>query len=313
MSLILKGIKQILTPRVFAHKFYGVILDAIAPLLCDKRYLKQRWNYVMGYPLDLKDPQSFNEKLQWLKLYDRQPLYTKMVDKYEAKKYISSVIGEEFIIPTLNIFESVEEIDFDSLPEQFVLKCTHDSGGVVICKNKNNLDKKAAIDKLNKGLKSKFYWQTREWPYKNVKPRIIAEKYMEDESGYELKDYKFFCFNGKCEYFKIDFDRQKDHHANYYNRYCELMPFGEILCPPDYYRELKIPSNLDEMLNKAELIASSVNNSFVRIDLYNINGHIFFGEITFYPASGFGRFDPEEWDLKLGELIKLPVNEHDKE
>lgn len=308
MSLFLKGIKQIIYPRVFAHKFYGVLLDAMAPLLGDKRYLNLRWKYVMGYPLNLKEPHTFNEKLQWLKLYDRHSEYTKMVDKYDAKDYVSNILGREFVIPTLGVWESVDSIDFNSLPDQFVLKCTHDSGGVVVCKNKDDLDKKAAIDKLNKGLKSKFYWQTREWPYKNVKPRIIAEKYMEDESGYELKDYKFFCFNGKCEFFKIDFDRQKSHHANYFNCACELMPFGEVICPPDYNRELKMPSNIGEMINKAEQIASSINNAFVRIDLYNINGQIYFGEITFYPASGIGKFEPDEWDLKLGELIQLPCN-----
>lgn len=306
MNLIVKGIKQILNPRVFTHKFYGVILDTIAPLLKDERYLKLRWNYVMGSPLNLRHPQTFNEKLQWLKLYDRRPEYTKMVDKYYAKDYVSGILGKDFIIPTIGVWDSANLIDFNFLPEQFVLKCTHDSGGVVICKNKDSLDRKATIEKLNEGLQSKFFWQTREWPYKNVKPRIIAEKYMEDESGFELKDYKFFCFNGRCEFFKIDFDRQNKHRANYFSRACELMPFGEVICPPDYSRKLNMPSNLDEMINKAELIASTINNAFVRVDLYNINGHIYFGEITFYPASGIGKFEPEEWDLKLGELIQLP-------
>lgn len=271
----------------------------------DRQYLKYWFKNKMGYYPDLDNPKTFNEKLQWLKLYYRKPILTTLVDKYAVKKYVADKIGEEYIIPTLGVWNSFDEIDFNSLPNQFVLKCTHDSGGLVICKDKSKLDIQAAKVKIERSLATDFYNLGREWPYKNVKPRIIAEKYMEDESGYELKDYKFFCFNGKCEFFKIDFDRQKSHHANYFNCACELMPFGEVICPPDYNRELKMPSNIGEMTNKAEQIASSINNAFVRIDLYNINGQIYFGEITFYPASGVGKFEPDEWDLKLGELIDL--------
>lgn len=271
----------------------------------DRQYLKYWFKNKMGYYPDLDNPKTFNEKLQWLKLYYRKPILTTLVDKYAVKKYVADKIGEEYIIPTLGVWNSFDEIDFNSLPNQFVLKCTHDSGGLVICKDKSKLDIQAAKAKIERSLATDFYKLGREWPYKNVKPRIIAEKYMEDESGYELKDYKFFCFNGKCEFFKIDFDRQKSHHANYFNCACELMPFGEVICPPDYNRELKMPSNIGEMTNKAEQIASSINNAFVRIDLYNINGQIYFGEITFYPASGVGKFEPDEWDLKLGELIDL--------
>ena len=274
----------------------------------DRQYLKYWFKNKMGYYPDLDNPKTFNEKLQWLKLYYRKPILTTLVDKYAVKKYVADKIGEEYIIPTLGVWNSFDEIDFNSLPNQFVLKCTHDSGGLVICKDKSKLDIQAAKAKIERSLATDFYKLGREWPYKNVKPRIIAEKYMEDESGYELKDYKFFCFNGKCEFFKIDFDRQKSHHANYFNCACELMPFGEVICPPDYNRELKMPSNIGEMTNKAEQIASSINNAFVRIDLYNINGQIYFGEITFYPASGVGKFEPDEWDLKLGELIQLPCN-----
>lgn len=312
MKLIIKGIKEIIHPIVFLVKTYDVLLENLAPLIPDKLFIKLKWRQLMNYSLNLDNPKTFNEKLQWLKLHGRRPEYTQMVDKCEAKKYVAAIIGEEHIIPTIAVYESVEDIDLNALPNKFVLKCTHDSGGVVVCRDKKVLDMESAKQKLQQGLKQKFYWQTREWPYKNVKPRIIAEQYMEDESGYELKDYKFFCFNSRCEFFKIDFDRQKNHHANYFSRDCELMPFGEAHFPPDYNRRLNMPSNLDEMINKAELIAASVNNAFVRVDLYNINGHIYFGEITFYPASGIGKFEPEEWDLKLGEWITLPNEKEEK-
>lgn len=272
----------------------------------DRQYIKYWFKNKMGYYPNLDNPTTFNEKLQWLKLYYRNPILTTLVDKYAVKKYVSDKIGEKHIIPTIGVWDHFDEIDFDALPDQFVLKCTHDSGGLVICKDKSKLDMQVAKEKIENSLATDFYKAGREWPYKNVKPRIIAEKYMEDESGYELKDYKFFCFNGSCEYFKIDFDRQKSHHANYFNRACELMPFGEVVCPPDYNRELKIPSNIGEMINKAEQIAVSINNAFVRVDLYNINGQVYFGEITFYPASGVGKFEPVEWDTIFGEQIVLP-------
>lgn len=302
MATFKERVKTFLNPRQLAI----LILDRIAFLFADKTFLKIEYYLRIGKTLNLKNPQTFNEKLQWLKLHNRKPEYTQMVDKIGAKDFVSAIIGSEYIIPTIACYDSVEDIDWSTLPNQFVIKCTHDSGGLVVCKDKSSLDLGKAKKTLNWGLKRDYYYQNREWPYKNVPHKLICEKYMEDESGYELKDYKFFCFNGRCEFFKIDFDRQKSHHANYFNRDCELMPFGEVVCPPDYNRELKIPSNIGEMINKAEQIAVSINNAFVRVDLYNINGQVYFGEITFYPASGVGKFEPEEWDFKLGEMIKLP-------
>lgn len=163
----------------------------------DKEYLKILYEIVMGKRLELDNPQTFNEKLQWLKLYDRNDEYTKMVDKYEVKKYVEDKIGKQYIIPTLGVWDRFEDIDFDKLPNKFVLKCTHDSGGVVICKDKNLFDRKLAQKKINKNLKENFFWQSREWPYKNVKPRIIAEEFLENKSKEEIVDYKYYCFDGK--------------------------------------------------------------------------------------------------------------------
>ena len=183
------------------------ILVRVAPIIPDRLYLKWLFRLKMGKKLDLDNPRTFSEKLQWLKLYNRKPEYTQMVDKYEAKRYVAGIIGEEYIIPTLGVWDRVEDINFDQLPNQFVLKCTHDSGGIVICSDKSKLDINAAKKKLKRSLTRDFYAQNREWPYKNVKRRIIGEEYMVDESGYELKDYKWFCYNGEPKALFIATDR----------------------------------------------------------------------------------------------------------
>ena len=231
------------------------------------------------------------------------------MDKYAVKDYAANIIGEQYIIPTLGVWEHFDEINFDELPNRFVLKCTHDSGGVIICKDKDMLDKAAAKCKMENNLEYNYYWPGREWPYKNVKPRIIAERYLPDNAAKqrdgEVRDYKFFCFNGKVNCFKIDFDRFTEHKANYYSRDKELLKFGERVCPPDFSKNLEIPSNIDAMIQLAEKLSKKY--PFMRVDLYDVEGKIYFGELTFYPASGFGSFIPEEWDFKLGELLKLPI------
>lgn len=256
----------------------------------------------MGYPLNIDNPQTFNEKLQWLKLNDRNPEYTKMVDKYEAKKYVASIIGEEYVIPTIGIYENVEDINFDSLPDQFVLKCTHDSGGVVVCKDKSKLDLDACKRKLKKGLKANFYYQNREWPYKNVKPQIIAEQYIEDETG-ELRDYKLMCFDGKvkCSFTVQNRFKSGGIKVNFYDRNWIKLPFSRHY--PNSEDDLPMPTNYELMIRLAEKL--SKNLRFARIDLYNVNGKIYFGEITFYPGSGWEEFTPFEWDKKLGDFINI--------
>ena len=284
-------------------KIVSGLLNHFGFLLPDKQYLKLKFRVIMGQPLNLKKPQTFNEKLQWLKLYDRNPEYTIMVDKYVVKKYVADKIGEEYIIPTLGVWDKFEYIDFDKLPNQFVLKCTHDSGGLVICKDKAKLNIEVARNKINKSLNKDYYLWGREYPYKNVPRKIIAEKFMVDESGVELKDYKFFCFGGQPKFFKIDFSRFQGHRANYYDMNGTLLPFAEVECMPNPERRFNLPSNFDTMVDIVSKL--SANIPFVRIDLYNINGQIYFGEITFYPASGFGIIDPVEWDEKIGSWIKL--------
>lgn len=276
----------------------------------DDKYLVREYKAVMGKELDLNDPKTFNEKMQWLKLYDRRPEYTQMVDKYAVKDYVSEKIGSEYIIKTIGVWDHFEDIDFDSLPERFVLKCTHDSGGLAICRDKKTFDKEKANKKLTKCLKNNYYYMSREWPYKSVKPRIIAEEYMEDPELAELRDYKFFCFNGEPKCFKIDFDRFIGHRANYYDIEGKLLPFGESNVLPDHTRDIAMPRKLKEMLELARKLSEGI--PFLRVDFYEVGDRIYFGELTFYPASGLGPYTDEEWDLKLGSWIKLPDRKDSK-
>ena len=252
----------------------------------------------------MSNPKTFNEKLQWLKLYDHNPKYSIMVDKYLAKEYVASIIGKEFIIPSLGIWDSFDEIDFAKLPNRFVLKCTHDSGGVVICKDKTLFKEDEARKKLQRSLSTDYYLYGREWPYKNVIHRIIAEEYMEDSDTNELRDYKFFCFNGVAKVFKIDFNRDIEHQANYYDCSGKLLKVGEKVCPPNFDITINIPNCISVMKKLAEKISNNI--PFCRVDFYYANGKIYFGEITFYPASGFGEFLPKDFDEVLGNYLILP-------
>ncbi len=272
----------------------------------DEAYLKRKYRACMGKELNLGSPQTFNEKLQWLKLHDRKPEYTTMVDKYAVKKYVADIIGEEYIIPTLGVWNHFDEIDFDKLPNQFVLKCTHDSGGIVICKDKNKLDLKLAKKKMEKCLKRNYYWSSREWPYKDVKPRIIAEQYIEDNNkeGF-LTDYKFFCFNGKmkCMYVSVNSHTAKQ-KIQFFDRNYNLLPIRR----DDYlvFDEIpKKPNHLDDMIKIAEQLSRNIPHT--RIDFYYIQNRIYFGEITFFTGSGFIPFSEKKWDYKLGSWIKLPI------
>lgn len=288
---------------MYNNNFLKSICYIFFNLLPDKLFIQLKFFKNFHRLPNLKSPKTFNEKLQWLKLYDRNPYYTKLVDKYEVKKIVADIIGKEYIIPTLGIWDNANDIDFDSLPNKFVLKATHDSGRVIICKDKDKLDKEWAKKEMSKSLERDFYALTREWPYKDVPRRIIAEAFIEDPSG-DLKDYKFFCFNGKVEFFKIDFDRFVKHKANYYNLKWEIQDFEEIVCPSDKTQQHLQPKNFNKMVEFAEKLSKGL--PFSRIDFYNTNGKIYFGEITFFPNSGMGKFNPTDADITLGEMIKFP-------
>ena len=271
----------------------------------DEKYITIKYKLEMNQKLNLKEPKTFNEKLQWLKLYDRNPEYTKMVDKYEAKKYVANIIGKKYIIPTLGVWDKFEDIEFDKLPKQFVLKPTHTSGNVFICKDKEKINYKQLRKMINKWLKRDYYLVHREWPYKNIKPKIIAEQYMVDDSGMKLKDYKFFCFNGIAQTILVCSNRNGSFkNTNFYDISWNLQPFTREK-HKNSNEQIKKPKNLDEMITVAEKLSKDI--PFVRVDLYEINGKVYFGELTFYPSSGFEGFEPEEWDKKLGDMLELPT------
>ena len=271
--------------------------------MSDKSYLKLLYWDRFKKKLDLNNPKSFNEKLQWLKLYDRNPEYTNLVDKYEAKKIVSKIIGDKYLIPTLGVWENFDNIDFDKLPNEFVLKCTHDSGGLVIIKDKSNMDRKLAKKLLVKALKRNFFYPGREWPYKNIRPRIIAEKYMSTDNSEELNDYKFMCFNGKCEMCFTCTERfsSDEVKVTFFDLEWNELPFERYHKKSDIH--IPKPSKLDEMIHLAELLAKGID--FVRVDFYEIEGAVYFGEMTFYPGSGLEPFQPEQWDYLIGKKIVL--------
>lgn len=270
----------------------------------DRTYIEKLYRLSIGKKLNLDNPKTFNEKLQWLKLYNRKPEYTKMVDKYEVRKYISEKIGDEYLIPLIGVYDKFEEIDFDKLPEQFVIKCNHDSGSTIICKNKDEFDYKLCMKKINKALKRNYFYLGREWPYKNVKPKIIIEKYLGVDGRTEIVDYKFMCFNGrvKCSFVCLDRDKSEGLKVDFYDLQWKKMPFQRHY--PNSNRDIEKPKNYNLMIKLAEKLAEGI--PFVRVDFYEIDGKVYFGELTFFPGGGMEEFEPEEYDEILGNMIELP-------
>ena len=281
-----------------------VVLKKISKLLPDKIYLKFRYLIKFKSKLDLSNPQTFNQKLQWLKLYDRKKIYTTMVDKFDVKKYVADIIGEEYVIPTLGVYDNFDEINFEKLPNSFVIKCTHDSCGLAIIKDKNKIDIENVKYKINKCLKNNYFYDGREWPYKNVRPRIIIEPYLEDNTYNELRDYKFFTFSGNVEYLFIATNRQ-GMGETYFDFYDKNFRHLDIINGHPMNPNIpEKPLNYNKMIELAEKLSNNLPH--IRVDFYEVNGKIFFGELTFYHWSGFKPFYPEEWDYKFGNLIKLP-------
>ena len=272
----------------------------------DEQYLKMKYKLVFGKELDLDNPQTFNEKLQWLKLYNRKPEYTIMVDKYKARQYIADRLGGQYLVPLLGVWDDPDEIDFDALPDQFVLKCNHNSGlGMCICKDKSKLDIPKVKAELRKGLKQDYYLTGREWPYKDVPRKIIAEKYMVDASG-DLKDYKFYCFDGAMKFVMINSDRNTSRptRADYFDRDFNWLDFTWGYSHAEVRPEK--PEQFEKMVAIVEKLAKGLPH--IRVDLYDCNGKIYFGELTFFDGSGFDKIEPLEWDYKIGKMLKLPTS-----
>ncbi len=290
------------------RKILGYIFKRLNFLFPDEIYLKILYFIYMGKKLDLKNPKRYSEKLMWLKLNDRDPLNITLVDKYAVKGYVSRIIGEEHVIPTLGVWERSEDIDFDALPEQFVLKATNGAGnkGIAICRDKSGFDRESAMSALNKALKSDVtYKRYKEWPYKDVPKRIIAEKYMSDESG-ELTDYKFFCFDGTPKAMFVATDRQtvgEEVKFDFYDMDFNHLPLKQG--HPNARQLIHKPKSFEKMKEIAEKLSKNIPH--VRVDLYEINGQVYFGELTFYHFGGLVPFEPDEWDYKFGEWLKLTV------
>jgi hypothetical protein len=273
-------------------------------LISDEAYLKILFRRIMNQQLDLKNPKTFNAKLQYLKLHDRKPLYTKLVDKFEVKKYVADLIGEEYIIPTLGVWEKFDDIDFAKLPEKFVLKCTHDSGSTAICDKNDLMTINKAKKKIGKCLKRNYYWPGREWPYRDVQPRIIAEPFLIDSETKELRDYKFTCFDGAVNDVMVCMDRNTNDVKFYffdYNWNLLRLNYRGINAPKDF--TVKPPQNYKKMFEIAGKL--SIGIPYVRVDLYNVDGHIYFGELTLYPSSGMDKNLLPATDMYFGSKIKM--------
>lgn len=269
----------------------------------DETVIRERYKSIFGRELDLENPKTFNEKIQWRILKDKKDIYTKLADKYLVREYVKEKIGEKYLIKLLGVYKKAEDIDYDKLPDKFVLKCNHDSGSVIICKDKKTFNKKEANKKLNFFLKRNFYHMTREWHYKNIKPLIICEEFLE-EKGKSVDDYKIYAFNKKNKessfFIQIEEDRFGDHRRGIYTENWELLPVKRTL---EYPKKGIKPKNLDLMLTLSKKLTEEFE--FVRVDFYECNGSIYFGELTFTPAGGTGKFTPDEWDYKLGEMWEI--------
>lgn len=256
----------------------------------------------VGYRLNLKNPKTFNEKLQWLKLYNRNPLYSQLVDKFAVRKYVAQKIGDQCLIPLIGVWDKFEEIDFSKFPNQFVLKCTHDSGGVIVCKDKSKFDYKLAKKRINDSLKRNYFWTLREWPYKNVRPRIIAEQYMEVNPVEGLPDYKIFCFNGEPRiWFTVTNRCNGDPRCDYYDFEGKHLPFEQGYKNSDV--PITSPATLNQMREYARKLTEGMPHC--RVDFYSVNDQVFFGELTFFDSSGMEPFEPQKWDETLGSWIEL--------
>lgn len=300
MEVTLKKLWGYLNSPSRAYKY---VLTFYPKLISDDRkYLELKYSMIFKKKLNLENPQTFNEKLNWLKLYYRQPIFTTMADKYAVKTYVEEILGDKsYIVPCYGVWNNFDDIDFNLLPDSFVLKTTHDSSGTVICKHKNELDIEAAREKLTKALRTEYFYLEREWPYKNIKPRIIAEFFLDEHTGKEVQDYKFWCFNGTPTFMYIS-NKGAKVYENFYD-----MDFCPVNIDHGFERrmpEFNKPSQFEVMKTLASKLAKDL--PFIRIDFYEIEGKVYFGEFTFYDWAGMQPFPNNEWDLKLGELLKLP-------
>lgn len=298
----LKWKKMLNLNELIRYIWRKVSKKGLLKFLSDETFVNLEYKLKMKKKLNLDGPKRYNEKLQWLKLYDHNPQYTDLVDKYEVRKHVEKLIGEEYLIPIYGIYDNYDEINFGKLPDQFVLKPTHTSGDVFICKDKTVINHAELKKELSEWLNKNYFDYHREWPYKNIKPRIICEKYMSEKGSDRIKDYKYFCFDGKAEMMFVASDRGTNTKFDFYDRQFNHMNIEQHYPKSD--KALSKPNNYDEMVEISEKLSKGFPH--VRIDLYSINDKIYFGEFTFYHFSGFEPFVPDSFDYELGSLLRLP-------
>ncbi|MBR3019801.1 MAG: glycosyl transferase [Clostridia bacterium] len=281
------------------------LLELTGKGMDDEAYIKKMYSLMVGKELNLDHPETYTEKLQWLKLHDRRPEYTMMQDKYAIRDYIKKTIGEEYLIPLLGVWDRAEDIDFDNLPNEFVIKCNHDCASVSICRDKKKYDQEAARKKLKACLEKDYYLEGREWAYKDIKRKIIAEKYMHNGDEKVLSDYKFFCFSGKARMVLVASGEahSSERRLVFYDTDYHYLPIQRGDTPEPESKSEK-PDGFDQLIPLAEKLAGNI--PFIRVDFYLVEGHPYFGEIAFYPSGGFAAFKPDEWERKIGSWIKLP-------
>jgi len=292
------------------NNFLYKLMRHYAHLFPDEFYIKHQFKHILGYYPDLQNPKTFQEKLQWLKLHDRKPIYSQMVDKYEAKEFIAAKVGAEYVVPTLGIYDDVVQIDFGQLPDKFVIKTTHDSGSVIVCTDKSKLDYEKVKSEITASLHRKYYYAEREWPYINVKPRVIVEKFLESDKD-DIWDYKFFCFNGEPKMMFIVSNRFKEggHKADFYDMdgnhldLCQLGYENNPVTP-------KLPDCFEKMKELAAILSKDIPH--LRVDLYYENNHIYVGELTFTDSGGYVPFIPSEYNNIIGDYLTLPIHEDSK-
>ena len=291
--------------NIFLHIWHQPVFKRtilfFASLVPDKIYIQMTAKGKLGYSINLDNPLTFNEKLNWLKLYNRNPLYTRMADKYEAKGIVAERIGSQYVVRNLGCWQSFDDIDFDALPDRFVLKCTHDSSGAIVCRDKSTFDKNTARKRINLSLSMNYFYACREWPYKNIQPRIIADELLDDHSGKELNDYKFWCFNGVPKYMYCTV-KSNDVYENFYD-----MDFKPVDINHGFRRrkpEFERPEDFNLMKELASKLSKGL--PFVRVDFFYVAGRVYFGEYTFFDWAGLQPFRSRQQDMELGELIELP-------
>lgn len=299
--------------KLFSEPKKGILYlmnKGIFRFLPDKQYIELKYFLEMNEKLDLKNPKDYSSKLQWLKLYDRNPEYSKLVDKYESKQYVKETVGEEYVVPTIGIYNKFEEINFDDLPNKFVIKTTHGCGGGEVCTDLKSLDLKALKKELNNSLKNNYFYNHREYPYKNVKPRIIVEELLQNDDGSKLIEYNIFCFNGKPKYILVCYgDKRKNRYNDYYD--INLKKLDLKIKYASSKEVHKFPEKINKMIELSKKLSKGIPS--LRVDFYYVNGKIYVGELTFFHWAGFLKFEPKEENLKWGNELTLPQKKEKNE